>query len=176
MLDSAKEETTPLITKHSIVISYKEGKELATTFIKKPSTCIVMDDYETLLKKAREKLPTFAVEKSRFEVPNARGHIQGTKTIITNFQQIVESMQRDPQHVLKYILKGLAIPGEVKSVGMVLGGKIPASRINEKIQQYAQEFVFCRECHKPETKLEKEGMIYFMKCQACGARHSIKSR
>lgn len=135
-----------------------------------------MDDYETLLTKAREKLPVFAAEKSRFEVPNARGHIQGAKTIITNFVQIAQAMQRDPHQVLKYVLKGLAIPGEIKPVGLVLGAKIPASRINEKIQQYTQEFVFCRECHKPETKLEKEGMIFFMKCQACGARYSIKSR
>ena len=135
-----------------------------------------MDEYESLLKSAREKLPVFAAEKSRFEVPTVRGHIQGAKTIVSNFHQIAEAMQRPPQHLLKYILKGLAIPGEIKSVGLVLGAKIPASRINEKVQQYAQEFVFCRECHKPETKLEKEGMIYFMKCQACGARHSIKSR
>ena len=79
--------------------------------------------------------------------------------------------------MLKYVLKELATPGEIKKTGVVIfGTKLSASRINEKIQQYADTFVVCKECGKPDTKLEKEGNIYFVKCQACGAKHSVYSK
>ena len=53
---------------------------------------------------------------------------------------------------------------------------MPASRINEKIAQYANEFVFCPECGKPDSKLEKEGQLLYIKCSACGARHIVKAK
>lgn len=134
-------------------------------------------NYKELLKQARENLPEAVFEKERFEIPKVRGHIQGNRTIITNFLQIATSLGREPEHMLKYILKELATPGEIKKSGSVIvGTKIPASRINQKIRQYADEFVFCPECGKPDTKLEKERDLMFIKCTACGYRHPVKSK
>lgn len=133
--------------------------------------------YKELLKQARENLPEAVFEKERFEIPKVRGHIQGNRTVITNFLQIATSLGREPEHMLKYILKELATPGEIKKSGSVIvGTKIPASRINQKIRQYADEFVFCPECGKPDTKLEKDRDLMFIKCAACGCRHPVKSK
>ncbi len=133
-------------------------------------------DYELLLKRGREKLPESALHVERFEVPKVRGHIEGNKTIISNFSQIADALRRDPKHLLKYLLKELATPGELKPAGLVMGSKVPASRINEKLQQYADEFVICKECGKPDTLLQSEGGFAFMKCQACGARKAVKAK
>jgi len=134
-------------------------------------------EYKELLKKAREGLPKSVFEKERFEIPNVRGHIQGNRTIFSNFLQIADILGRPAEHLLKYILKELATPGEIKKSGSVIvGTKVGASRINEKIRQYANEFVLCSECGKPDTKIEKEDKFTFLKCHACGARHSIKAR
>ena len=79
--------------------------------------------------------------------------------------------------MLKFVLRELATPGEIKkSGGVIIGTKVPASRINEKIKQYANGFVLCSECGKPDTKIEKEEGISFLKCTACGARHTIKAK
>ena len=133
-------------------------------------------DYEALLKRGRERLPESALHVERFEVPKARGHIEGNKTVISNFNQIADILRRDQKHLLKYLLKELATPGELKPAGLVLGAKVSASKINEKLQQYADEFVICRECGKPDTVLQTEGGFAFMKCQACGARKAVKAK
>ena len=132
-----------------------------------------MQSYEKLLKKAKKELPEVTEATERFEVPKVKGHVEGNKTIVSNFQQIATSLQRKAPHLLKYVLKELATPGEIKQKVVVFGSKVSASRINEKIYQYAETFVFCKECKKPDTKLFKEGNVYYIRCQACGARHSV---
>jgi hypothetical protein len=57
--------------------------------------------------------------------------------------------------MLKYVQKELATPGEIVKQSVIFGSKIPASKINEKIQQYADDFVFCKACGKPENKTVK---------------------
>ncbi|OGM01848.1 translation initiation factor IF-2 subunit beta [Candidatus Woesearchaeota archaeon RBG_13_36_6] len=133
-------------------------------------------DYEELLKRAKKELPNSAKETSRFEIPLVRGHIQGNRTIISNFNQIAAALRREPEHLLKYVLKELATPGEIKKKGVIFGRKVSASMINEKIQQYAKDFVICKECKRPDTKLVKEERVLFIRCLACGARHPVKTK
>jgi len=136
-----------------------------------------MEEYEKLLQEVRKDLPEHVFQKERFEIPKVKGHIQGNKTVINNFLQIAGVLRREPGHMLKFVLRELATPGEIKKSGsVIIGSKIPASRVNEKIKQYANSYVLCYECSKPDTKIEKDGNLSFMKCLACGARHSIKSK
>ncbi len=134
-------------------------------------------EYEQLLKRGREILPQSVFEKERFEMPKARGHLEGNKTVITNFTQIAGTLRRATEHLLKYVLKELATPGEINRSGLlVLGTKIAASRINEKIKQYAHEFVLCPDCGKPDTEIKKESDFDFLICSACVSKHPITSK
>lgn len=65
-----------------------------------------MSDYNELLDRAIEQLPTQARETKRFSVPKAYSIIQGNRTIIQNFGEIADAMNRDPHHILKFLLKG----------------------------------------------------------------------
>ena len=129
-----------------------------------------------MLKKGREELPEAMLKAERFEIPKVKGHIQGNKTVINNFQQIVDTLRRKPEHLLKFILKELATPGELKKTALIIGRKVSAVQVNEKIQKYANEFVICSECKKPDTKLVREDKIMFIKCLACGAKHPVKAK
>jgi len=134
-------------------------------------------DYKKMLEDARKDLPDVVFLKERFEIPKVLGHVQGNRTIISNFLQIASTLRRDVPHLLKYVLKELATPGEIKKSGaLILGTKVPASRINEKIRQYANEFVLCSTCGKPDTKIEKEDELTYMKCTACGAKNIVKAK
>ena len=133
-------------------------------------------EYEKLLKRAFKNMPDSVLERERFEIPKVRGHIQGNKTIITNFHQIVDKLRRDPEHVLKFILKELATPGVFRNNALMFGSKISASRINEKIKKYVDTFVICSECGKPDSKLVSEGDLLFLRCQVCGAKKGVKAR
>ena len=130
-----------------------------------------------MLGEVRKNLPEVVFLKERFEIPKVMGHMQGNRTIISNFLQIASTLRREVDHMLKYVLKELATPGEIKKSGaLILGTKVPASKINEKIRQYANEFVLCLECGKPDTQLVKEGELTYMKCTACGAKNIVKAK
>lgn len=130
-------------------------------------------DYNALLKRGRLNLPESVLNKERFNVSHIRGHIQGNKTVLSNFFQIANEIHRDEEHFLKYILKELATPAEVKKPLLILGRKISASTINQKIKEYIKRYVICKECGKPETTLTKQDRITFLRCNACGAKYTV---
>lgn len=134
-------------------------------------------DYKSLLKKGREELPESAKSTGeRFELPKAKGHLEGNKTIISNFTQIADAFNREQSHLLKFLQRELATPAVIEGQRLVLGRKLSASQINSKIQLYAETFVLCPDCKKPDTKLIKEDRILFLKCTACGAKHPIRAK
>jgi translation initiation factor 2 subunit 2 len=135
-----------------------------------------MESYEQLLNEAYSKIKKPETSGERFEIPKVEGHFEGKKTIVTNFSQIVSYIRRSPEHFQKFLLKELAVSGQKEGDRLVLNNKIPSTKINEKIQQYVKEFVLCKECGKPDTELTKEDRLTFVKCLACGAKHSVRSK
>jgi len=133
-------------------------------------------NYEKLLKEAKKQLPEIQESSNRFEIPTVKGHIQGNKTVITNFQQIVEQLGRPKEQLLKFLQRELATPAVTEGPRLILGRKLPSSQVNQKIILYCQDFVLCKECKKPDTEIIKDGRIMLLKCTACGAKHPIKSR
>ena len=129
-----------------------------------------------MLQRGKEKLPETVVATERFVVPKVTGHLEGNKTVISNFLQIASTIRRNHENLAKYINRETAARGEIKKQLLVFNTKLPSQKINEKIQQYVDEFVICKECGKPDTKLSKEGVITFIRCQACGAKHSVNSK
>jgi len=134
------------------------------------------ENYEALLNRAKEKIPKELAETERLEIPKVKGHVQGTKTVIVNLLQIGKIMDRDPAHLLKFLLKELATAGEIKGQNVAFNNKIPSKKLNEKIEKYSKLFVMCKECGKPETILVKEDGIIQLKCNACGAKYTIHYR
>ena len=128
-------------------------------------------DYKELLTRGRKNLPESALRTERFVIPHIRGHVQGNKTVLSNFFQIADVFGRDQDQFLKYILKELANPGAIKKPLVILGRKVSASNINVKIEEYANKYVICRECKKPDTSLIKQDRIILIKCNACGAKY-----
>ncbi len=133
-----------------------------------------MQSYQDLLNAAMKQLPEHLTTKQRFEIPKAKGFLQGNKTVVTNFKEIVDLFRRDAQHFLKYLLKELATPGNLEGGRLVLGRKVNSSLINAKILYYAQKFVLCGTCGKPDTQIIQKGDTMLLKCAACGAQSPVK--
>jgi translation initiation factor 2 subunit 2 len=133
----------------------------------------ITQDYELMLNQAYEKIKPVESKIDRFEIPKVEGHVEGNKTIITNFKQICSYMRRDTEHVLKFLLKELAAPGSMRGDRLILTRKISSGLINEKINLYAQTYVICKECKKPDTEILREDRLMFLHCLACGAKKSI---
>ena len=133
-------------------------------------------DYAKLLKEGKAKLPEVKKTTERFEIPKVTGHIQGNKTVISNFTQICATLRRENAQIIKYLQRELATPASLDGQRLVLGRKISSAIINDKISKYAKEFVLCKECGKPDTKIIKEERISSLKCMACGAKHPIRAK
>ncbi len=132
-----------------------------------------MESYENLLEDAYKHIKPIESKIDRFEIPKIEGHIEGTKTIITNFKQICSYVRRDCNHMLKFLLKELAAPGSMKGDRLILTRKVSSSLINEKIALYVQQYVICKECKKPDTEIMKDGEFTFLHCLACGAKKPV---
>src|SRR3989344_9189466 len=132
-------------------------------------------DYKVLLKKAQQATPPQVTSGERFEIPKVTGHVEGNKTLITNFKVVCSVLRREPEHVLKYLQRELATPGIIQDARLILNRKLSSASINEKLGRYVKEFVLCPECRKPDTQLIREDRITTLKCMACGAKHPVKA-
>ena len=135
-----------------------------------------METYEQMLDEAYKNAKPIKTSSERFEVPKIEGHIEGTKTILTNIPQLADYLRRNQDHLIKFLLKELATSGTMKNSVLVLQRKINSQKINEKIEDYTKEFVICSQCKKPDTELIKQDEFMFLHCLACGAKHSVRSK
>ena len=129
-------------------------------------------NYEELLQEAYKKVKKVK-STGRFEIQEIECHTQGNKTIISNFQQIAAHLRRSPEHLEKFLEKELAAQGKQEKDRLILIRKIPQKKIQEIIKIYVEKYVLCKECGKPDTEIQKEGNFTFVRCLACGAKHSI---
>jgi translation initiation factor 2 subunit 2 len=129
-------------------------------------------EYSEMLKRARKNLPEVSREE-RFEIPRAEV-MPGKHTVIRNFSEIAKKFRREPRHIAKFLFRGLAVPGNLTSSELILQGNIQPHIINQRILEYVKEFVLCNECGKPDTNMQKTDKILTLKCEACGARRSLR--
>jgi translation initiation factor 2 subunit 2 len=132
------------------------------------------EGYEQLLDRALEQIPKTVFESARFQIPEAEVVMVGSRTIIRNFKAIATAVNREPEHLMKYLLRELGAAGGTQGVQAVFQGKFSNAIVDERIRRYVEEFVLCRECKKPDTKLERRERVYILRCEACGARTSVR--
>jgi len=131
-----------------------------------------MEEYEKLLKLAIEKVPKKVFARDRFIIPEPKVETQKNKTIIKNLKEIADVLRRPADHLAKHLMKELATPGSIEGETLVLQTSITTEMVKKKIESYAKEFVYCKVCGKPDTKLVKEDRLSFIVCEACGAKSS----
>jgi len=133
-------------------------------------------DYKKLLKKVLDDTSTERVVEDRFKLPKAEIFYEGNTTVIKNLDRISDAVNREPDLILKFLLGGVGTAGELEGGRVVFQGKIPAKQIQDKLIEYIDTFVMCSECNRPDTHLVKQGRTTLIRCDACGAFRSIKSR
>lgn len=131
-------------------------------------------DYEKLLKRARAQIPEVAVKQERLELPRPRYQIIGMRTIVFNFKEIADALNRDPQHLMKFLTGEMATAATSQEARVIFQGKFPADTLNRLLQRYMENYIVCPVCKRPDTKIVKEKRLSFLVCEACGAKSSVK--
>ncbi|MBI4181464.1 MAG: translation initiation factor IF-2 subunit beta [Candidatus Aenigmarchaeota archaeon] len=130
-------------------------------------------DYEQMLQRALAQVPQREGSGERFELPKAFLEKAGRRTILVNLDEICQALRREQDHFIKFLLKELATKGEATGGRLFVLGVFSSEQINRKIELYVKTYVICPECGRPDTKLLREEKVYFLKCEACGARHPV---
>lgn len=131
-------------------------------------------DYEELLKKARSQIPEVFSKRERLELPRLHHSTIGMRTIIYNFKELANALNRDPEHLLKFLTGEMATAATMQESRVIFQGKFSQDTLERLIQRYIESFVVCPVCKRPDTKVVKEKRLSFLVCQACGARSSVK--
>ena len=130
-------------------------------------------NYQKLLGRAYENLPKAEGTGERFEIPKVVGIRMGRRTILQNFGEISSKINREPHHLLKFLSRELATAASLDGGRAIFQGRFDVETVTRLLTIYAQRYVICPICHRPDTKMEKEARYLFLRCEACGARSSI---
>jgi len=131
-------------------------------------------EYDALLDRARDRIPKDISERNRWTMPPPEILVEGSQTILRNFAAIVDSMDRDPNHVYQYLVNELGTSGTREQVRVLFKGRIPPKRIKEKLVGYVKTYILCEQCRAPDTRFIKEERTTLLKCQACGATRPVR--
>jgi translation initiation factor 2 subunit 2 len=134
-----------------------------------------MKSYEELLERAFEEIPKKkVVKKERFEIPKVRVQREGSRTVVKNFSQIAKTLNREEEHLFKYLVKSLGTAGFLEAGRLVLQGKFTEAEVQKEIDDYVRRYVICRECGAPDTVFIREERVLMIRCQACGAKYPAR--
>jgi len=133
-----------------------------------------INNYQELLDKGYENIPDNVKKLSRFEIPKVQIRIEAKNTYITNFNKIINTLNRDRKHFIVEFLKKVGTMGEMRGQHLFLKGVYKEQVLNRLIELYSKTFVLCKICNKPDTEIQREGKKKFLKCTACGAHEEIK--
>jgi translation initiation factor 2 subunit 2 len=137
----------------------------------------IVNNYENMLDYVYSKIPTKTVEHKRFEIPRIRHEILGRRgpTIIHNFKEICDIMNRDPVIILKFLSKELGAPGNLIATRVTFKGRFEYETFKNLIDRYVKNFIICPVCNSPDSHIIKEKRFRFLQCDACGAKSPVKN-
>ncbi|MET1102291.1 MAG: translation initiation factor IF-2 subunit beta [Pyrodictiaceae archaeon] len=132
-------------------------------------------NYDMLLERLYEKLPSKGIRASRFELPRLMVERAGSRTIIRNFKTLTTVMRREPRIVMRYLMKELGASAnyDEQSGQLVINVRVSTASLNTLIQRFVKTYVICPTCGAPDTRLERRGKAWILVCEACGAEQPV---
>ncbi|MBN2110313.1 MAG: translation initiation factor IF-2 subunit beta [Methanosarcinaceae archaeon] len=135
-----------------------------------------MKDYEALLDRAIANLPDKETTDARFVIPEPKIMVEGKTTILDNLSNLADVLNRDPDHLMKFLTREMGTAGKIDGSRAIFQGRFSKEQIKSNIDAYVEEFVICSECSRPDTQLVKMDRVLVLKCAACGAHRPVKKR
>ena len=129
-------------------------------------------DYSEMLKKVKSSVQK-REEKKRFQIPKPEIITEGKLTIIKNFKEIVDVINRDESHVYKFLIKQFGLSGDISDGRLIFKGKPPEGSIEKAFQEYLRTYVQCYECGNYDTEMIREFRNEVIRCKACGAERPL---
>lgn len=130
-------------------------------------------DYRAMLDRAYGEIPEQVKNYKRWTVPRPDVRSIGRRTVIMNFKYIADYVGRDPEHLLKFLSGEMATLPRFDGTRAIFQGRFRRDSIRNLLDVYSAKYVVCTVCKRPDTQIVKERRLFFLQCDACGARSSI---
>ena len=130
-------------------------------------------DYKSMLDRAYGELPEQMESYERWTVPRPDVRIISRRTVIMDFKDIADYFGREPEHLLKFLSGEMATLPRFDGTRAIFQGRFRTDSIRNLLGVYAKKYVVCPVCKRPDTRIEREKRLFFLQCEACGARSSI---
>ena len=130
-------------------------------------------DYREMLDRAYDGLPQHVDTYERFAIPRPDVRRVGRRSVIMNFKEIADEFRRDPEHLLKFLVGEMATLANFDGTRAVFQGRFGYDSVRNLLEIYTEKYVVCPVCTRPDTRIIREKRLWFLQCEACGARSSI---
>jgi len=134
--------------------------------------------YSELLKRLYDRISSRGEDdpagKRRHIDPPEVGRV-GTKRVAwINFYANCKSVNRQPAHVLDFVLSELGTTGSIAADNkLIIRGRFQPKQLENLLKKYIAEYVTCKTCKSPDTTLKKENRLLFKVCSSCGSSTSV---
>lgn len=99
-----------------------------------------------------------------------------TKSVWNNFARFTSVMNREEQHLMKFVLAELGTSGSLDGAKrLVIKGRFQQKQLETVIRHYVTEYVKCNQCGGNKSELRREQRLDFVCCNSCGSRRSVGS-
>ena len=126
-------------------------------------------EYEASLDRALEASPDIGSGGDRLSVPDASAQTDGAFTRFTNLEAVAGALNRQTDHLHRYIQQALATSGKLQDGVGRYNGDFSDREFGAAVDDYTDEYVTCSECGLPDTRLVQEDRTMMLRCDACGA-------
>lgn len=134
--------------------------------------CMDEMEYNKLLDKAYSELPEVLYKSKRFEIPQVRGKLIKSRTVISNFRDITKQLSREEEPFSRFMLRELGVRGDISPRGeLILHSRFQPAILNKGVEKFYKEYVQCEHCNSPDTEIVSDDTI--IKCKACGHQKKI---
>jgi|APCry1669192647_1035423.scaffolds.fasta_scaffold01793_3 translation initiation factor 2 subunit 2 len=116
------------------------------------------------------------------ESPKILTIIHNRAIIVTNFGEICNKINRNPNHIKDFIevmlFEKILSSNESKialsNEKLVISAMLPIENVKASIKKYINLYVECAQCKNLNTELIKEVGTNMIKCLACNSIHPVK--
>ncbi|MCS6784648.1 MAG: hypothetical protein RMI43_05025 [Candidatus Caldarchaeum sp.] len=100
--------------------------------------------------------------------------IDAKNTVLTNLGQLAKTLNREPAHLARFLLKETGRAGSISEDKLLIQGKMTHDEAGKLIDLYVKEFVKCPVCNGIDTRIVSEKRFRFLVCDACGAKNPVR--
>lgn len=133
-------------------------------------------DYSASLDRAMDEVPDIKGSSERLSIPDAHAQKDGAFTRLTNLGEIADTLNREAEHLHRFIQRELGTSGKFDNGRGRYNGNFSGEDLDTAISSYVEEYVRCSECGLPDTRLVREDRTPMLRCDACGAFRPVTKR